>query len=383
MDARHKEVLTAFHQFWNIWAKREKGSKSIEDLIPLFDKNVTALGTGEHEKGRDYEEVVQNFQDDFNEVGDSLGFEIFYEKARLLSETVGLVEAEAYVYIETENHQIIRFHLRFSTILTWQGNKWLVSHNHVSVPYDGQNVGEAYPMDKLKAQNDRLQKEVNDRTRKLEERTLQLQEEKEKTEGLLYNILPKQVARELISTGKTVPARYENASVLFTDFIQFTRLAASITPRQLVEELNEIFYSFDNIIKEEKLEKIKTIGDSYMAVCGLPEENEQHAFQCIQAAKRMVDFLHSRNDSSGIKWKMRIGIHSGPVVAGVVGNHKFTYDLWGNTVNIASRLETAGREGMINISEQTYSLIRNHFNCEYRGKIKVKGAEEIDMYFVF
>ncbi|MEL6972284.1 MAG: adenylate/guanylate cyclase domain-containing protein, partial [Bacteroidota bacterium] len=276
----------------------------------------------------------------------------------------------------------IKFHLRISTVFTLQNNQWKIAHNHVSIPSDGQNIGESYPIDKLKAKNDRLERLVQERTQELEERTHQLVKEKNRTVKLLHNILPKVVATELINTGKVRPRSADNVSVLFSDFVGFTQVASSISPDQLLEELNEVFFQFDHIIKSEQLEKIKTIGDAYMAVCGLPEENNEHAFACIRTARRMLQFLQQRNELHPVKWKMRIGIHSGEVIAGVVGKHKFTYDLWGHTVNIASRLESAGQAGKINISDQTYCLIKEQIECEHRGKIKVKGGQEINMYFV-
>lgn len=382
MEAKAGEIRSAFHDFWSIWAQRKTKRQTIQELILLLDEHVTAIGTGEHEEGHSYEQVVQNFKDDFNEIETPIALSFSYENVKVLAPTAGLVEAKATISIPIQDDEPLNLDLRFSTVFVYKNDKWVLTHNHVSVPSDGQSEGQAYPIDKLKAINERLQRQVEERTKKIEESKKQLEKEKARTELLLYNILPKVVAKELLSTGKTMPARHENTSVLFTDFVQFTQLAKNITARKLVAELNEIFYIFDDIVKAEKLEKIKTIGDSYMAVCGLPEANDDHALQCITAAQKMIAFLNERNEKNDLTWKMRVGIHSGPVVAGVVGNHKFTYDLWGNTVNLASRLEGSGKAGMINISEQTYELIKEQVNCDYRGKIKVKGAHEMGMYFV-
>ena len=163
--------------------------------------------------------------------------------------------------------------------------------------------------------------------------------EKKKSDELLLNILPKQVADELKSRGKATAKRYENVTILFTDFKDFTSMASSISPKKLVKELNEIFSHFDDIMEAFQIEKIKTIGDAYFAACGSPEKNKDHAFQCIEAAKQMFKYLEERNRKSEIQWKMRAGIHSGPVVAGVVGKKKYAYDLFGDTVNTASRME--------------------------------------------
>ena len=159
-------------------------------------------------------------------------------------------------------------------------------------------------------------------------------------------------------------------------------MASSISPIQLVNELNEIFNHFDDILEAYHIEKIKTIGDAYFAACGLPEKNNDHAIQCIEAVKQMFRFLEVRNKKNEIQWNMRAGIHSGPVVAGVVGKKKYPYDLFGVTVNTASRMESNGEVGKINISESTYELIKGKYNCYSRGQIHVKGKGNLNMYYV-
>ena len=211
-----------------------------------------------------------------------------------------------------------------------------------------------------------------------------LQIEKNRSEDLLLNILPEEIAKELKETGKADPKKYENVTILFTDFKDFTKLVASIPATTLIVELNEIFSQFDDIMDEFGIEKIETIGDAYMAASGLPRENSDHALRCVEAAFRMVEFLEQRNKSSEISWNMRVGIHSGPVVAGVVGKKKFAYDLFGDSVNTASRMESNGQVGKVNISQSTYKLLRDNtdFSFEIRGKIEAKGKGEIEMYFV-
>lgn len=206
--------------------------------------------------------------------------------------------------------------------------------------------------------------------------------EKNKSDELLLNILPKQVADELKNNGKAEAKRYEDVTILFTDFKDFTSTASLITPVQLMEELNEIFSYFDDVMEEYQIEKIDTIGDAYFAACGVPVENKDHAFQCVEAAKRMFKYLEERNKVTEIQWNMRAGIHSGPVVAGVVGKKKYAYDLFGDTVNTASRMETNGEVGKINISETTFELIQEKYTCFYRGQIEVKGKGYLKMYFV-
>jgi class 3 adenylate cyclase len=206
--------------------------------------------------------------------------------------------------------------------------------------------------------------------------------EHERSERLLLNILPADLAQELLSTGSARPARHESATILFTDFSGFTQVASAMPADRMVAELNEIFGAFDDICDELGVEKIKTIGDAYMAAAGLPKPCADHAQRCVRAGLRMLDYLEQRNRTAAFKWSLRVGVHSGPVVTGVVGKRKYAFDVWGDTVNIASRMESAGEAGRVNISAYTYDLILDEFACEYRGKVDVKGKGQIDMYFV-
>jgi class 3 adenylate cyclase len=205
--------------------------------------------------------------------------------------------------------------------------------------------------------------------------------EKERSESLLLNMLPSEVAEELKRTGHTEAKQYENVSVLFTDFVGFTLISEKLSPTELVAEIHYCFTAFDNIIAKNGLEKIKTIGDAYLAVCGLPVEDPLHAKKTVQAALEIMDFINKREVEGG-KFKVRIGINSGPVVAGIVGVKKFAYDIWGDTVNTAARMEQHSVNGKINISGTTYELVKNDFICTPRGKVEAKHKGEVEMYFV-
>ncbi len=218
------------------------------------------------------------------------------------------------------------------------------------------------------------------------ERTKQIQEEMMKSAELLLNILPEKVAMELKDRGEATAKHYESVSVLFTDFQAFTRLASEITPQEVVVTLNECYTAFDDIIDKHGLEKIKTIGDAYMCAGGLPTENTTNALDAVAAACEIQQWIAEWNEervARGLKsWDLRIGIHTGKLIAGVIGKTKFAYDVWGDAVNIASRMESYGEIGKVNISEATYELVKDQFSCTKRGKIEVKGKGEIDMYFV-
>ena len=210
--------------------------------------------------------------------------------------------------------------------------------------------------------------------------------ERKKSDHLLLNILPASTAEELKLTGKARTIHYESVSVMFTDFINFTKASEILSPEELVHEINYCYSQFDQIVNRYGVEKIKTIGDSYMCAGGLPKTNSTHAIDVVQVAMEMQDFMNAikieRQKSDKPFFEIRIGIHSGPVVAGVVGINKFAFDIWGDTVNIAARMESAGKAGQINVSAGTYSLIKNQFPCEFRGKIEAKNKGEIEMYFV-
>ncbi|MBS0000478.1 MAG: tetratricopeptide repeat protein [Cyclobacteriaceae bacterium] len=213
-----------------------------------------------------------------------------------------------------------------------------------------------------------------------------IEAEKDRSENLLLNILPSETAEELKQFGEAKARRYEMVSILFTDFKGFTAISANLSPEELVKEIHHCYKAFDDIMTRHGIEKIKTIGDAYMAAGGLPVPNETHARDMVRAAIEIREFMaHLKADRISRDepfFEIRIGIHSGPVVAGIVGTKKFAYDIWGDTVNLASRMESNSEPGKINISETTYQLVKDQFLVTPRGNINVKGGGDKGMYFV-
>ena len=238
-------------------------------------------------------------------------------------------------------------------------------------------------------QEQEKQRLLESRKEELEEevtrRTAELSNEKRKSDELLLNILPVEVAEELKQNGRTNAKTYSMVTVMFTDFKDFTDVSEKVSAELLVAEIDYCFSAFDRIIQNYKVEKIKTIGDAYICAGGMPVLNFTHAVDMVNAAIDIRDFMEVRKkekESKGeIPFVIRIGIHTGPVVAGIVGVKKFAYDIWGDTVNLANRMESSGEVGKINISGATYELIKNAFQCVHRGKITAKNKGEIDMYF--
>lgn len=220
----------------------------------------------------------------------------------------------------------------------------------------------------------------------INERTEELVEEKDKSENLLANVLPKDTADELKSTGKVTKKKYNMVTVLFSDIQGFTKIAEQMNPETLIDELDRFFYHFDTVAEKYNIEKIKTIGDAYMCAGGIPDKNRTNPVEVVLAALEMQQYMKDLQLQAKANnqefWDIRIGVHTGSVIAGVVGSKKLSYDIWGDTVNTASRMESSGEAGKVNISGSTYELVRDYFICEYRGKMPVKYKGEIDMYFV-
>jgi class 3 adenylate cyclase len=222
--------------------------------------------------------------------------------------------------------------------------------------------------------------------RKLNSKNREIELERQKSDTLLLNILPEETAQELKETGYAQPHSYELVTVMFTDFKGFTQISEKLTPEELVKKLEYCFTQFDEICERNNLEKIKTIGDAYMCAGGVPRANTSNPKDAVKAGLEMQKFMKEwkayQEKLGEPTFELRLGIHTGSVVAGVIGKNKFAYDIWGDAVNLASRMESSGEVGKVNISETTYNHVKDDFECEYRGKITAKNKGEIDMYFV-
>lgn len=231
-----------------------------------------------------------------------------------------------------------------------------------------------------------LKTEIERHERELESWNKLMEKEKIKSDNLLLNLLPFEIAEELKMKGSAKATFFDSVTVMFTDFHNFTQISQQMNPEELLEIINFYFSTFDSIISKYDLEKIKTIGDSYMCAGGLPKVNTTHPLDSMSAAIEIMNFVLTYNaERTALNlpyFDLRIGMHTGPVIAGIVGKKKFTYDIWGDTVNVASRMESCSEEGKINISGSLYEMVKNHFKFTYRGKIEAKHKGMIDMYFV-
>ncbi len=228
--------------------------------------------------------------------------------------------------------------------------------------------------------------EINAQKEQISQQKDAIEAEKEKADRLLLNILPESTANELKEKGFATPKQYQNVTVLFTDFVAFTRISEQLGPDKLVAELDYCFRAFDDIITKHRLEKIKTIGDAYMAAAGVPVPDANSARNVVNAALDIIAFMEKwqaqKTAEGESPWQLRLGIHTGPLTAGVVGKKKFAFDIWGDTVNLAAIMETRGAPGKINVSRATYEIVKDEYECNYRGMIEGKHKEQVEMYFL-
>ncbi|MDD2195738.1 MAG: adenylate/guanylate cyclase domain-containing protein [Bacteroidales bacterium] len=216
-------------------------------------------------------------------------------------------------------------------------------------------------------------------------RTEELVKEKEKADNLIARVLPRDTASELKEKGRVTTQRFQMVTVLFSDIEGFTRITEETNPEILIDQLDRFFLYFDSVVEKYRIEKIKTIGDAYMCAGGLPQKNRTNPVEVVLAALEMMSYMRDINKQNSdylSVWELRIGIDTGPVIAGVVGRNKLSYDIWGSTVNIASRMESSGEPGQINISGNTFMLVNEYFSCPFRGRMPIKNRGDVDMYFV-
>jgi class 3 adenylate cyclase len=223
---------------------------------------------------------------------------------------------------------------------------------------------------------------IEEQNRALSEANEAIRIEKEKADALLLNILPESVAEDLKETGTTRPTLFEDVTVSFSDMVGFTSMCSGLSPERLIDELNDIFTAFDGIVEEHGCERIKTIGDAYLAVCGMPEPNENHAERMVRAAVAMAQYLAERNARCPLQWRMRSGVHTGPVIGAVVGVKKYIYDVFGDTINTASRMESHAPPMRVNVSSATHDRVSDQFSWEEQPVVEVKGKGPMRMFLV-
>ncbi|MEO7082108.1 MAG: adenylate/guanylate cyclase domain-containing protein, partial [Flavobacteriales bacterium] len=367
-------VLATHDQFWQSYARRD-----LDGRFSVVADDVTFFGTSRHERAANKVAYRAMNEKGVEQYPTPFLIEYLWLEVHVLGETAW-TECDS-CWVKDFNGTPGSDVLRLTTVFHRRNGNWLVVHVHGSEPDYRLQEGEYMTNAKVMARNKELEGMVAERMR-------QLNVEKKRSEDLLLNILPHDVAEELMDTGTAVARQYEKVTILFSDFEDFTGASERLSPQELVGELNACFGAFDHIITARGLEKIKTIGDSYMCVGGLPDPKTSTSADVVQAALEMQAFIAARKVEREAHhlpaFEMRVGIHTGPVVAGIVGVKKFQYDLWGDTVNTASRMESSGEVGQVNISEATYALVKDEPDLTFtpRGKVQAKGKGEMEMYFV-
>ncbi|MBL7963571.1 MAG: nuclear transport factor 2 family protein [Flavobacteriales bacterium] len=367
-------VLAVHDQFWQSYARRD-----LDGRFAVCAEDVTFFGTALHERAVGKAQYRAMNQKGVDEYPHAFLIEYLWKEVRTWG-TTAWVEGDS-IWTMGQGAASTRDLVRQTTILKRDGGRWWVAHVHGSDPDYRLREGEYMTHGNIHARNKELEREVIARTE-------ELRAEKKRSDELLLNILPAEVAKELKEKGSADAVRIDQVTVLFTDFRGFTAISERVSPEQLVHDLHECFSAFDRICEKHGIEKIKTIGDAYMAAGGLPTPNSTHALDVVKAALEMRGFIA---DGKALKvaaglpsFEIRIGVHTGPVVAGIVGVKKFQYDIWGDTVNTASRMESSGEVSQVNISEATYELVKNEPGLTFtpRGHVQAKGKGELEMWFV-
>lgn len=318
------QAIEAYKTFFKTWSSRDPNA--IQDLELMIHQEFNGFGTNSNEIWHTKEELFQQREKEINQVSEPYIINFDWIDSTKIGKKSILVYGELSITVKINTKIVILEKTRSSFIFKEKKGVLKIKHWHCSLPDLG-TKGEVFP-------------------------------------------------------GAHEPKKYDEVSVFFCDFVNFTQTVSEMPAKEMVAELSDIYQKFDEIMIEEHIEKIQVYGDGYLAVCGLPEKNPEHAIHCVNAGKKIFSYLKERNKSSDIQWNARIGIHTGPLVAGVIGERKFSFNIFGDTVNTAARIETASIPNKINVSQSTYELIKDSFVCEYRGKIEAKGKGEIEMYFV-
>lgn len=368
VDQDTRAVLDVHDTFWQAYAQRD-----LDRRFAVCAPDVTFIGTGPHERASGIAQYRAMNAKGVEQFPHPFVIEMPRLEVRVHGDAAW-VECDS-VWKKTEAARCVVDEIRLTTVLKRVNGWWLVAHVHGSTPDYRLHDGEYMMREALRDRNLQLEREVAERTR-------ELQRAKKAADDLLLNILPATVIEELHSNGRVAAHAHTNVTVLFADFTDFTRHSERLTPQHLVDELNACFTAFDHMLAAHQVEKIKTVGDAYLAVSGLPSPNADHALAAVRLALEMRDFIRERNKAPGARgFDVRIGLHSGDVVAGVVGIHKYAYDIWGDAVNIAARMQENCLPGHVNISATTQALVHEHFACTYRGELEAKNKGLLKMYF--
>ncbi len=327
MNKLEKEAIETVRSFWRLNSLR--GNKNYLKALEMLHPNFMGFGSTRIENYQNAEIFKKSLKKEFSENPEGFSFSFPWIDSKQISEEIVQVCAHISFDVNTSTGILPIDLLRFSCLLVKVGSSFKIIQIHGSKPEELGVENELWP-------------------------------------------------------GSLKPKLYDNISILFTDFVGFTEMSSQLSPELLVEELNELFYHFDLISASHDILKIKTIGDAYMAVSGFLKQDDDHARSAICASLEMQAYLKEKNLHSALTWKMRTGVHSGPVVGGLIGRSSRVFDIWGDNVNIASRIESNGGVGQINISQSTYEMLKDDpdFKFESRGKIEAKGKGEIEMYFV-
>ncbi len=357
--------------------------KSIDYLLKSYQirldiKNILGMTTTELNLGRiyttleDYTQAIFYYQKAIESATQVLA------QPRLQRAYQGLAEVHKALGKPKEALSYYEKYMEIHTIVVGEEND--AKYANLEAKYDLEKSKQEAEIHKLK--NIEL-KQASDL---IAQQNIYIIEERSKSERLLLNILPEEIAEELKERGQATPKHYEKTTILFTDFKGFTQLVEKLPPQEVIENLNTCFLAFDEICETYNLEKIKTIGDAYMAVAGIPVKNQTNPVDAVKAGLAMQTFMKKWKAEKELAnlpaWELRVGIHTGALIAGVIGKSKIAYDVWGDAVNIAARMESSGEAGKVNISETTYNLVKDHFRCTPRGLIQAKNKGEIQMFFV-